>query len=178
MSKYWERETEDSIFFWGGIFSQWYPSVFKDELGVEFSSTEQFMMYHKCLTCNDHVAANNVMAEHNPRLQKAIGRSIKPHLYNEEAWSAVRYKVVVEGNLLKFTQDKTLKELLLSTGDKEIVEASHEDPIWGIGLAPHDDRVLDKNLWKGTNLLGKAIMDVREKIKKEMEIQPGMVESK
>lgn len=166
-SQHWERETQDSIYFWGGIFSQWYPCVFKDKDGLEFSSTEQYMMYHKCLTCNDHASAKAVMAEHNPRLQKAIGRKIDPALYNEEAWAAVRYNVVVEGNRLKFSQSPKLFHLLGETKDKEIVEASHEDPIWGIGLSTSDDRILDRKQWKGLNLLGRAIMDVRQELIKE-----------
>jgi len=55
----------------------------------------------------------------------------------------------------------------MATGDKEIVEASPEDTIWGIGLHSNDPDILDKTKWKGTNWLGIAIMDVRESLSKE-----------
>ena len=68
-------------------------------------------------------------------------------------------------NMAKFSQNSRLKAILLSTEDKIIVEASPYDTIWGIGLYWEDDRVLDINKWRGQNLLGKALMEVREKLR-------------
>ena len=64
----------------------------------------------------------------------------------------------------KFTQNPKLKELLLSMGDKEFVEASPYDKIWGIGLDENDVRCLDKSQWQGKNWLGEAIMEVRDRL--------------
>jgi ribA/ribD-fused uncharacterized protein len=52
----------------------------------------------------------------------------------------------------------------MKTGDKEIVEASPVDKIWGIGLHETDPDALDKSKWQGTNWLGEAIMQVRDAI--------------
>ena len=57
-----------------------------------------------------------------------------------------------------------MREELIATGDKEIVEASPEDKIWGIGLRESDPLAWDKSTWKGTNWLGEAIMAVREEL--------------
>ena len=53
----------------------------------------------------------------------------------------------------------------METGDREIVEASPYDKIWGIGLGEEDPRALDKSTWLGTNWLGIEIMKVREALR-------------
>jgi len=61
----------------------------------------------------------------------------------------------------KFRQNPPLAAALLATGDTILVEASPYDRIWGVGLKWNDPRILDRSLWLGTNLLGKALMKVR-----------------
>ncbi|KAF8576744.1 DUF1768-domain-containing protein [Ramaria rubella] len=99
----------------------------------------------------------------NPRDIKALGRAIPD--FDEEAWHLERYNIVVMGNYLKFTQNVELKKLLLDTGNKELVEASPRDRIWGVGFGwkRADEQ---RHKW-GLNLLGKALMDVRKRIKAE-----------
>ncbi len=62
----------------------------------------------------------------------------------------------------KFRQNPPLAAALLATGDTILVEASPYDRIWGVGLKWNDPRILDQSLWLGTNLLGKALMKVRD----------------
>ena len=54
---------------------------------------------------------------------------------------------------------------LLSTGENVLVEASPYDRVWGIGLKQEDKRAADPIQWQGSNLLGFALMDVREQLK-------------
>ena len=54
---------------------------------------------------------------------------------------------------------------LLATGDKTMVEASPYDRIWGVGLRADDSRVHDRERWRGLNLLGEALMQVREQLR-------------
>ena len=67
----------------------------------------------------------------------------------------------------KFSQNEKLKQFLLNTKDKILAEASPHDKIWGIGMAEDDKEILNPEKWKGENLLGKALMKVRDIIKKE-----------
>jgi ribA/ribD-fused uncharacterized protein len=67
-------------------------------------------------------------------------------------------------NLAKFQQNLTLREFLLDTGDRILVEASPVDKIWGIGLAADHPDALFPEKWPGLNLLGIALMEVRSKI--------------
>ena len=68
-----------------------------------------------------------------------------------------------QGLMAKFSQNEKLKDLLLSTGDSILAECAVKDRIWGIGLSMKDVDRLDKAKWKGQNLLGYALMLVREK---------------
>ena len=69
-------------------------------------------------------------------------------------------------NVLKSKfQIPELKEALLRTGDRIIVEASPYDKIWGVGLEENDPRILNEKNWRGQNLLGKALIEVRQSLK-------------
>lgn len=154
--------TDKFIFFWGGECSQWYPSLFVID-GANYSSCEQYMMAKKAEMFGDRYHHELIMRSTSPRQQKEYGRKVVG--FDKAIWESKCRDIIFRGNLAKFTQDPDLLAYLLSTGDREIVEASPEDTIWGIGLAPNDPRVLDKKKWKGTNWLGIAIMQVRDHIR-------------
>jgi ribA/ribD-fused uncharacterized protein len=70
-------------------------------------------------------------------------------------------RIVREGTLLKFGQNPHLRQKLEATEDKTIVEASPRDKIWGIGLGAKSALEKGEEGWRGLNLLGKALMEVR-----------------
>ena len=123
------------------------------------------MMAEKARIFGDNEVLTTIMNTNNPKEHKRIGRTIRG--FNIEHWSRVSFDVVVTGNYYKFTQNPLLKAVLLSTGDKELVEASPYDRIWGVGLHWSDNQILDRHNWKGENLLGKALMRVRRIIRDE-----------
>ena len=47
----------------------------------------------------------------------------------------------------------------------EIVEASPTDRVWGVGIAIDDERIWDMSRWRGLNLLGIALTQVREALR-------------
>jgi ribA/ribD-fused uncharacterized protein len=86
----------------------------------------------------------------------------------------VAYKVVVKATYLKFTvstKAQHIQPLLLGTGNREIVETSGSDKIWGCGLSIAKAKAFQGDKWPGRNLLGRALMEVRERIKKENQIK-------
>lgn len=146
-------------FFWGGPFSQWYPSTFIIDR-IKYNTAEQYMMAEKARLFGDLPALRKILRSKWPKEQKEIGRQIKN--YNDAKWAKQRVKVVIKANLAKFSQNPRLLRTLLATKTDVIVEASPEDPIWGIKLGTrHPDR-RDPFKWKGKNLLGFALMEVRD----------------
>ncbi len=146
------------IFFYGGPFSQWFASEFT-VLITTYNCAEQYMMARKAIQFNDVESWRAILKADNPRLQKALGRQV--HCFDAKVWATVCRKIVYDGNYAKFTQNETLKQILLDTGDNELVEASPYDTVWGIGLGEEDPDRFDKSKWKGTNWLGEELMRVR-----------------
>lgn len=142
-----------------GYLSNWYLSEFEKD-GILFSSMEQFMMYKKAVLFADKETAEKILATDNVAGIKALGRSVRN--YNDTVWNGVRQIVIFSGLLEKFRQNEELRSRLLSTGDAVLAECAVQDRIWGIGLSMNDENRFDMNKWQGQNLLGFALMLVRE----------------
>ena len=95
---------------------------------------------------------------------KALGREIRD--FDQEKWDERKYPIVLKGNIAKFSQNEPLKEFLLETGGAVLAEASPYDRIWGIRLAADDPLAMDPKKWKGENLLGFALMETRDHLRK------------
>ena len=157
------------VYFWGhtpnpkkitvACLSQWYDCWFEVE-GVLYHTTEQYMMASKARLFGDDEVLQEIMEAPTPFEYKSQGRKIRG--FDAEAWDAKKYDIVVEDNKAKFSQNPALKEFLLSTGDSLLAEASPYDTIWGIGLGREDALKGGVDQWQGENLLGCALMDVRD----------------
>ena len=121
------------------------------------------MMASKALLFNDLEIYGKIFEAKTPQEFKNLGKLVKN--YDSNIWNAHKDRIVIEGNIAKFSQNPDLKNFLLSTGDKILAEASPVDKIWGIGLPEDDDRVLDIANWQGENHLGNALMKVREMLR-------------
>lgn len=145
-----------------GFLSNWYMSDFEIQ-GHRFSSMEQYMMYNKAITFEDHEIADKILSVSDVRAVKDLGRAVKN--YNETIWNGIRQIVVYEGLLAKFSQNEALKEQLIATGDTILAECAISDLVWGIGLFMKTDDKQALSKWRGKNLLGFALMRVREQLK-------------
>ncbi|MEU4575776.1 NADAR family protein [Nonomuraea sp. NPDC023979] len=160
------------LFFWGhrpnrdgsvgaGCLSQWWPAAFAAD-GHVFATVEHYMMAHKAWLFGDEEAAARILAAPHPGAAKAAGREVRG--FDEEVWCDRRFDVVVRGNLAKFGAHPGLRAFLVGTGERVLVEASPVDRVWGIGLTADDERAASPATWEGLNLLGFALMAVREKL--------------
>ncbi|ROV91361.1 hypothetical protein VMCG_09678 [Cytospora schulzeri] len=127
-------------------------------------------MYQKARLFNDDEMAAEILADHNthPHKAKELGRGVRE--FDEDVWVRERYRIVEEATWLKVTrpvndEEMKLRALLLGTGDRELVEASPFDRIWGVGFRAKDAG-RNREQW-GLNLLGKALMAIRERLRKE-----------
>ena len=156
-----ERITDTHIYFWGSFYSQWAKYYITDSsLQQKFSSCEQYMMYHKAILFNDDESAKKILETNNVKKQKELGRKVKG--FNQKEWDKHKFNIIVKGNFLKFSQNEDIQKKLLNSGEKILVEASPYDKIYGVGLKWDNDLILDEKNWKGENLLGKALMKVRD----------------
>ncbi|MFD1003515.1 NADAR family protein [Ohtaekwangia kribbensis] len=171
--KFDREEKLEFIFFWGHtnnrgdsvgkfIFSQWYPSSFIVD-GVTYATAEHWMMAQKAKLFNDDDIFQKIISSAKPGEVKTFGRQIRN--FDEEKWNARKYEIVTNGSIHKFQQNKILKDYLLNTGDKVLVEASPSDAIWGIGLHQDERQIENPHTWRGTNLLGFALMEARDFIR-------------
>ncbi len=162
----------DYLPFWGhrqradgtvtaSCLSQWFPARFEID-GVAYPTAEHFMMAEKARLFDDAAILAKVLAAATPNEAKSLGRQVRG--YDDARWVAHRFEAVVRGNAAKFAQSPALRAYLLATGRRVIVEASPVDAIWGIRMAATDPRVTDARQWQGLNLLGFALMVVRERL--------------
>lgn len=153
------------LFFFGekstnGYLSNWYPAKFTDpDSGAVFQNMEQYMMWAKAKLFGDDNIASCIIKNPNPAVCKKFGRQVQN--FDPMIWSGKCMGIVSHGCFLKFSQNPNLKQFLLATDDRILVEASPYDRIWGIGYNASDALIVDKNKW-GQNLLGKCLMKVRD----------------
>ncbi len=156
------------LFFWGhqksdqitkSCFSQWYASKFIVD-DIEYLTAEHFMMAEKALLFHDQKIREQILNSFKPGKAKELGRQVKN--FDQKTWETHRFDIVVRGNYHKFSQNSELSEFLLNTNDRILVEASPVDQVWGIGLAQNDAQAKNPHFWKGLNLLGYALMEVRD----------------
>ena len=157
------------LFFWGhrprpdrkigkSCLSQWWPSPFVVD-GIHYPTAEHYMMAEKARLFQDAEMLANILSAPNPKQAKRLGRKVKG--FSKEVWEKKRYPIVVRGNIAKFEQNATLKTFLVAINEDVLVEASPTDRIWGIGLSENHPSAKMPSKWRGLNLLGFALMEVR-----------------
>lgn len=139
--------------------SQWFPSKFVSN-GKLYNCMEQYMMSSKARLFNDLETEKEIMKANHPKICKSLGRRVKN--FNEQKWDENKYKIIIEGNIRKFLAKEELTYFLLGTCTMVLIEASPYDKIWGIGLNKEHPFVNKPSQWLGQNLLGFALMEVRE----------------
>lgn len=165
-----KMETDTKIFFWKennkyGFLSNFYYSSFKDSLGFTYICNEQYFMAQKCLLFDSENKKlfKEIMECKIPITIKKLGRKVNN--FDQHIWDKEKYNIMKTGVKYKFSQNKFLKKKLLETKDKLLFEASPYDKIWGIGIDHNEASKLPITDFKGENLLGKSLMEVRSELK-------------
>ena len=125
---------------------------------------EQYMMAAKAELFGDKEIRDQILKCSDQKQIKALGRKVRG--FEQKVWDKFKYAIVLLGNWHKFSQNRELREFLLSTGDSVLVEASPYDAIWGIRLAASSPEAQDPMKWRGQNLLGFALMEVRDELRR------------
>ena len=151
------------------FYTEWPSNFFRTSFtykGQQFFCSEQAFMWEKAIKFNDQETAMKILAVTTPMEAKNLGREVKNYVDSE--WDKVRFDVMFDVNMAKYSQNEKLKKKLLDPkfDGKTFVEASPYDGIWGIKLGMGDARLHDDTNWNGQNLLGKVITKVRETLLK------------
>ncbi len=172
IQKYDTEEWIKFLFFWGHkpnqdgsigktCFSQWFDRGFTvDE--IEYKTAEHWMMAGKARLFEDTEMLEKILVSKTPGEAKKLGRKVRN--FDGEVWEQHRTEIVVQGNIHKFEQNEDLKTFLMNTNSRVLVEASPRDRIWGIGLGQNNVNANNPHQWRGLNLLGFALMEVRDRL--------------
>ena len=137
---------------------------------VEYNCAEQFMMASKVRLVCDDTALSATLASNDPREQKRLGRRVRH--FDHELWQSHCENIVLQGNLAKFSQNNEMRLALLKIGDRRLAEATSHDNLWGIGLSACDPRASSPDSWYGKNLLGQALKNALEILRRDSTTPP------
>ena len=156
------------VAFWGSAFSNFYPCSFTEE-GKVWKNSEQCFMAKKAEYFKDMEILEEILKAETPEKAKKLGRKVKN--FDAEKWSKVCFDKMYDAVYAKFSQNNDLKELLLSSDfeGKSFVEGSPFDAIWGVKMDWRNPDIDNEENWKGENLLGKVLTEIRDKFLEENE---------
>lgn len=153
----------DAVVFYGrnSRFSNHYHSIFEWD-NKSFSNMEQYLAYRRAKIAGRKDLANKAMNSNDPADSKRVLNELKA-APSEPEWIDSRHDILYSWLLAKFAQREDLMNYLLETENRQIGEASR-DTTWGIGLILTDRNVLSPRHWRGQNLLGTTLMEVRQEL--------------
>lgn len=162
---------EEFVFFYGPkcVFSQMHPAQFKVD-GIIYNCMEQYMHHQKAVTFKDKIRESQIMKTSDPKAQKKLGRQVQN--FDKAVWGWKSVAVVTKGNLAKYRQNPEMKKALYATYPKTLVEASPRDRLWGIGMGKDNPKAQNRATWRGKNLLGDTLTEVRNKLMAEERLIP------
>ena len=118
--------------------------------GKIYPTTEHYFQAQKFPDYPNYMEA--IRTSHTPYMAKKLGSTRNYKLRDD--WEEVKEQVMEKCLYAKFTQHENIKNILLTTGDKILVEHTPYDKYWGDGLDG-----------SGKNRLGILLMELREKLR-------------
>lgn len=113
-----------------------------------YGSSEAAYQAQKCANQKEF----QKFTEYRPAQAKKIGRRIEVR----PDWNEIKVLVMKDIVWAKFRQNPEIAQLLLETGDSEIIEGNRwHDTFWGVDLKTGE----------GENHLGKILMETRAKLR-------------
>ena len=130
---------------------------------VPVTFTEKAIMLCKAAVMGDYAIFDEIARARDPKKAKALGRLVHP--WDQKIWDAAVCTVAVAVVEQKFGALPELGALLHGTGQRVIAEMTRNDANWGTGFdIGHADEHRPAR-WRGTNILGWALMVARERLR-------------
>ena len=124
--------------------------------GMTYCCSEQFITIQKALLFGDTGLASQLFGLSHPAAMKRLAKDVG----NKTIWHSKARDLIIPGVFAKFSQNNWLKDFLLWTGRREIVEAS-PDRFWGVGHSLQSMDLWVPELRRGDNMMGRILMEVR-----------------
>ena len=132
----------------------------KEARTVWCNCSEKAIMLCKAAAMGDEASFQAIKETTAPGEAKILGRKVRNFDY--ALWDKVVCSIAYSVLFQKFSQNDTLSSMLMNISETLIAEASITDDYWGIGLKNGDRRTNDPTEWRGCNILGWALMEVRK----------------
>jgi ribA/ribD-fused uncharacterized protein len=159
-----------------GFLSTFYPVEFVVD-GVKYFTIEQALAAEKARLFLDDSLRTRIMKTRAPRSMRTMAaallmkppsqtggmRQIQPHEWD----GSIRQDVLRKATLAKFRQHSELRDKLFATGGSILALADTREKRDGIGMALNDVQAANTSVWKGGNLYGKILMEVRSQLRQE-----------
>ncbi|MGV3346987.1 NADAR family protein [Enterobacteriaceae bacterium LUAb1] len=158
MSELREYNQYESVVFrkttekWGGLsnMARGYP-VFVNDIKIQSSET----LYQAMRFTEHPEIQKEILSQNNPMYGKRISR--KYNSLTRPSWEQERVAIMKWAVCVKLCQNwENFSALLLSTGEKPIVEYSEKDQFWGA-------KSIGNHTYSGMNVLGRILMLLRDK---------------
>lgn len=130
--------------------------------GTVYSCPEQYVAAQKARLFLDYKSYDLIMAATTGRDFRGLSKCIRG--YNHDTWLKERYRLMIDANYYKFSQNRQMRDRLQDTGSCVMVYANPHDRVWGVGMDGDHPDILNSDRWQGDNLLGRALMHVREEL--------------
>lgn len=115
-------------------------------------------LYQACRYPHKPEVQRDIIGQHSPMTAKMKSKPFQAE--SRADWNEIRFKVMRWCLRVKLAQHyETFGDLLIRTGSRAIVEQSRKDQYWGAKLMLPDDVLI------GKNVLGRLLMELREKLK-------------
>lgn len=121
---------------------------------LDWPTAEHFYQAHKFLPASQQALIEKIRHAPSPEMAAALGRD--PQHPKRPDWEKIKQAIMWQAVWTKFTTHSDIAQILLATGDAEIIENSPVDYYWGCGADG-----------SGQNHLGKLLMQVRDKLRQE-----------
>ena len=126
--------------------------------GETYQSSEHFYQFHKCMATGATDKAAEVLLTNEPEDAMAAASDIKP---SKQWYDNEGKKIMLQAIQAKFAS-QNMQQRLIKTGKSVLVEATR-NTVWGTGVHFTSNNVLNPKSYTGQNLLGRVLMEVRNK---------------
>ena len=139
--------------------------------GVTFRTSEHCYQWYAAKEALQDEVAEAVARAESPGQAKRLAAKIKSFIPN---WNEVKYDVMKAVQEAKAESSYLFREQLLESGDKMLCEGL-PDPYWGSGLNIENTITTKPEFWPGQNNLGKILMDLRSRLRNDVEAEEMIV---